>query len=177
MKIFDNVVSEQNSNQLEELLLCDNFPWFFVKKSSGKSKSVDGFSDTVQFEHHFVRDSQITSQAIHQVMYLMDWNNVVKETKVSPSIYRMKSNLLLKTQSSPNTPHIDSNDPHTVLLYYVNDSSGPTIFYDKNFNVVNEISPKRGRIVVFDGSIYHSSSPPQTNTHRCVINFNLKSEV
>lgn len=174
MKIFDNVVNEKNSKKLEDFLLNDNFPWFFVKKSSGKSQEVVGFNDTVQFEHHFIRDSQIASQAIHQVMYLMDWDNVVKETKVSPSIFRMKSNLLLKTQSSPNTPHIDLSAPHIVLLYYVNDSSGPTIFYDENLKVVNEVSPKRGRMVIFDGSIYHSSSPPQINSHRCVINFNLK---
>jgi len=174
MKIFDNVVNKKNSKQLENFLLNDNFPWFFVEKSSGKSQEIAGFNDTVQFEHHFIRDSQITSQAIHQVMYLMDWDNVVKETKVSSSIFRMKSNLLLKTQSGPNTPHIDLSDPHTVLLYYVNDSSGPTIFYDENLKVVNEVSPKKGRMVVFDGSIYHSSSPPQINSHRCVINFNLK---
>ena len=175
MKIFNDIISEKNSNQLEEFLLNDNFPWFFVKKSSGKSQEVSGFKDTVQFEHHFIRDSQITSQAIHHLMYLMNWNNIVKETKVSSSIFRMKSNLLLKTQSSPNTPHIDSSDSHTVLLYYVNDSSGPTVFYDENLKVVNEISPKKGRIIVFDGSVYHSSSSPQSNSHRCVINFNLKS--
>jgi hypothetical protein len=176
MKIFDNVICEDNSKKLEELLLSQDFPWFLIQKSSGKSKSVNGFTDTVQFEHHFIRDNQITSQAIHQVMDLLNWSNVLENIEVSPNIFRMKSNLLLQTQDKPNTPHIDLDYSHTVLLYYVNDSDGPTIFYDKEFNVVNKIFPKRGRIVVFDGQIYHSSTPPQTNTHRCVINFNLKSD-
>ena len=85
------------------------------------------------------------------------------------------TNLLLKTQSTPNTPHIDYPDPHIVLLYYVNDSSGPTTFYNRKFKVKKEVMPKKGRILIFDGSIYHSSTPPTTNDYRCVINFDLKS--
>jgi len=175
MKIFDDVVSEEKSNKIENFLLSQDFPWFLIKKSSGKTKEIEGFSDTVQFEHHFIQDSKIYSNAIHPLMEMLDWNNVVKKTQISPAILRMKSNLLLKTQSTPNTPHIDFTYPHTVLLYYVNDSSGPTIFYDKNLKVIDEIIPKKGRMVIFDGNTYHSSTPPQINDFRCVINFNLNN--
>jgi len=175
MKIFDDVVSEKRSNKIENFLLGQDFPWFLIKKSSGKTKEIKGFSDTIQFEHHFIQDSKIHSNAIHPLMEMLDWNNVVKKTQISPAILRMKSNLLLKTQSTPNTPHIDFTHPHTVLLYYVNDSSGETIFYDKNLKVINEITPKKGRMVIFDGNTYHSSTPPQVNDFRCVINFNLNN--
>lgn len=173
MKIFDDVVGEKKSNKIENFLLSQDFPWFFIKKSSGKTKEIKGFSDTVQFEHHFIQDSKIHSNAIHPLMEMLDWNNVIKETQISPAILRMKGNLLLKTQSTPNTPHIDFTHTHTVLLYYVNNSSGPTIFYNKKLEIINEINPQKGRIVVFDGNIYHSSTPPQTNDYRCVLNFNL----
>lgn len=172
MKIFENIVD--NSNQIEDFLLNQDFPWFLIQKSSGRAKNVNGFLDTVQFEHHFIRDDKIQSQAIHPLMRMLDWENIIKKTQVSPTILRMKSNLLLKTQLTPNTPHIDFLYPHTVLLYYVNDSSGDTIFYDNNFKVIEKITPKKGRIIIFDGSIYHSSTPPQTNDYRCVINVNLK---
>ena len=86
----------------------------------------------------------------------------------------MQTNLLLKTQSTSNMPHIDYPDPHIVMLYYVNDSSGPTTFYNKKFKVKKEVMPKKGRIIMFDGSTYHSSTPPITNDYRCVINFDLK---
>jgi len=175
MKIFDDVVGEENSTKVENFLLSQDFPWFLIKKSSGKTKEIKGFSDTVQFEHHFIQDSKIYSNVIHPLMEMLDWNNVVKETQISPAILRMKSNLLLKTQSTPNTPHIDFTHPHTVLLYYVNDSGGETVFYDKNLKIINEITPKKGRMVIFDGSTYHSSTPPQTNDYRCVINFNLNN--
>lgn len=173
MKIFDDVVGEENSSKVENFLLSQDFPWFLIKKSSGKTKEIKGFSDTVQFEHHFIQDSKIHSNAIHPLMEILDWNNILKKTQISPAILRMKSNLLLKTKSTPNTPHIDFTHPHTVLLYYVNDSSGSTVFYDDNLNIIDEVNPKKGRIVVFNGNVYHSSTPPQVNDFRCVINFNL----
>lgn len=174
VNIFDNIVKESDANKIEKFLLSQDFPWFLVKNSSGNPKKVEGFSDTLQFEHHFIMNDKIKSQAIHPIMNMLDWNNILKRTEVSPNILRMKSNLLLKTQLTPNTPHIDFLNPHMVLLYYVNDSSGPTIFYDDKFEVIEEVKPKKGRIVVFNGGIYHSSTPPQTNDYRCVINFNLK---
>ena len=172
MKVYDDLVSDPD--QIESFLLSQDFPWFFIPKSSGASEKVEGFSDTVQFEHHFIRE-KIISPGLDPLMKMMDWDRVIEGTKISPYVFRIKSNLLLQTQSKANTPHIDFSDPHTVLLYYVNDSDGVTSFYDKNFNIVDTVQPKKGRMVVFDGLTYHSSTPPQTSTHRCVINFNIEN--
>lgn len=174
MKIYDGLVKKQNSKQLEEFLLKEDFPWFYVQSSSGNSKKITGFTDTVQFEHHFISYQEgITSHAIHYVMKMLDWDNLRKKIDVSENILRMKSNMLLQTQNTPNTPHIDYKFPHVVLLYYVNDSDGPTIFYDEQYKEIKRVQPKSGRIVVFNGEQYHSSTPPQRNKCRCVINFNL----
>ena len=61
-EIFDNLVNRSNANQIEDILLSQDFPWFYIKKSSGDAERVDGYSDTVQFEHHFLRDGVQTSQ-------------------------------------------------------------------------------------------------------------------
>ena len=172
MKVYDDLVSDPD--QIESFLLSQDFPWFFIQKSSGASEKVEGFSDTVQFEHHFIRE-KIISPGLDPLMKMMDWDKVVEGTKISPYVFRIKSNLLLQTQSTSNTPHIDYPIPHTVLLYYVNDSDGVTSFYDKSFNIIDTVQPKKGRIVVFDGLTYHSSTPPRINSHRCVINFNVKN--
>jgi len=174
MKIYDGLVKKQNAKNIEEFLLKEDFPWFYAKSSSGGARKIKGFSDTVQFEHHFIsHEKGVTSQAIHYVMQMLDWDNLREKVNVSENILRMKSNLLLQTQNTPNTPHIDYKFPHIVLLYYVNDSDGETIFYDGELNEIKKVTPKRGRIVVFDGNQYHSSTPPQKNKCRCVINFNL----
>ena len=69
------------------------------------------------------------------------------------------------------TPHIDSKDPHLVYLYYVVDSDGQTLFL-KNKKVIKKIKPKQGRLVIFNGNIYHTAEQPKKNK-RCVINFNV----
>ena len=84
--------------------------------------------------------------------------------------------------------HINSSIPHLVLIYYVNDSDGDTILYDKTLNdipynidypedfcelnIVNRITPKRGRILFFDGRVYHASSSPEKSV-RCIITLDL----
>ena len=173
MRIYDDVLDDPDP--IESLLLSQDFPWHFIQQSSGGSQKVEGFTDTVQFEHHFVRNGEVISTGLDPLLKMIDWDEVSKKTKVSSSIFRIKSNLLLQTQSTSNTPHIDYPIPHTVLLYYVNDSDGVTSFYDKNFNIVDTVQPKKGRMVVFDGLTYHSSTPPQSSTHRCVINFNIEN--
>jgi len=90
--------------------------------------------------------------------------------------------------------HVDSKIPHKVFLYYVNDSDGDTYLFDKTikdmspeekvaeaakgiksrleFNVVKKVSPKKGRMLIFDGDIYHCGSGP-TKNNRCIINTNV----
>jgi ectoine hydroxylase-related dioxygenase (phytanoyl-CoA dioxygenase family) len=62
-----------------------------------------------------------------------------------------------------------------VCLYYVTDSDGDTIFFDDNENEIKRVSPKKGRIAFFDGTINHCSSNP-TKLHRSVINFDFIGE-
>jgi hypothetical protein len=75
-------------------------------------------------------------------------------------------------QIQTQNPHIDVDIPHWVFLYYVNDSEGDTVFYDKDFNETKRIAPKKGRVAFFDGNIYHSASKPKSRP-RAVININF----
>lgn len=180
MKIFDNVVKRENADKLEELFLSNLFPWYLVKRSSGIADSQTGYTDTFQMEHNFISHGNIQSVVLHQVMSLLGWENIIKKFNLNPEILRMKSNLLFNTKTTPNTPHIDLPQPHTVLLYYVNNSTGPTILYEKNkkkFIETEKIEPKKGRFILFDGGTFHSSTPPIDNEYRCVINFNLKLDI
>ena len=71
-------------------------------------------------------------------------------------------------------PHIDMKENHKVILFYLNDSDGDTYFYDKDHNVIDSVTPKANRAVLFDGSILHSSSKPVEFARRIVLNINLK---
>ena len=88
--------------------------------------------------------------------------------------------LNLSTQE-PDTPHTDMYRDHFVILYYVVDSEGDTIIYNERWNndirpekytEKQRVTPKQGRVVIFDGSLYHTAEQ-SINTTRCIINYDV----
>jgi hypothetical protein len=67
---------------------------------------------------------------------------------------------------------VDLPFDHLVVLYYVNDADGDTVFFNEKNEIIKSVSPKRGRVVAFDGSIYHGGGVPK-NGPRCAINFDV----
>ena len=73
--------------------------------------------------------------------------------------------------------------PHTVLIYYVNDSDGYTYIFDKMFDQKNPnetkfgeyktVAPVKGRAVLFNGLYYHAGSSPVKSQSRIMINADL----
>ena len=87
-------------------------------------------------------------------------------------------------------PHTDNYTPHWSAIYYVHDCDGDTFFFDQkltefteeeSYRITNEnkwtikqrVSPKKGRLVMFDGVRFHASSFTTTNPFRCVLNMNI----
>jgi len=56
------------------------------------------------------------------------------------------------------------------------DSDGDTLFFNKEGDIINRVSPKKGRCVIFDGDILHASQNPIKSKDRIVINIDLKNE-
>ena len=75
----------------------------------------------------------------------------------------------------PHNFHIDQQFPHIVALYYVNDADGDTFFFDNHGQEIHRETPERGKMVIFDGSTYHSSSPPSKNV-RMTLNINYANK-
>ena len=94
-----------------------------------------------------------------------------------------------KTSLPHYAPHRDLPFDHLALIYYVNDSDGDTVFFevpdiDKHASSIEvsdlipkeieRVTPKKGRIVLFDGHHLHAGGYP-TNTPRCIVNYNIKA--
>ena len=76
------------------------------------------------------------------------------------------------------SPHVDIEDDHFVMLYYVCDSDGDTIIFNEKeksekYTIQKRVTPKQGRVVLFDGAFYHTAEQPIDNI-RCVVNYDLK---
>jgi hypothetical protein len=94
-------------------------------------------------------------------------------------ILRAKINIItMDNEDYHNFIHIDAPIKHKVFLYYLNDSDGDTLFFNKNFNdkidselvVDYSVTPKAGKAIVFDGMRWHSSTPPKNNQLRIILN-------
>ena len=63
-------------------------------------------------------------------------------------------------------PHIDIEVEHMVVIYFINDADGDTVFFES-------VEPRKGRAIIFDGKIKHGGGIPK-NGPRCIANFDLK---
>src|SRR5262249_22323470 len=106
-----------------------------------------------------------------------------KHGLVPTRLLRIKANLLVRSAvpggPKPFPPHVDIPKPHWVMIYYVNDSDGDTLIFDKNYpdwanaTVVHAVGRKRGRAIFFDGRHYHCGTIPAQNDVRVVLNYNF----
>ena len=116
------------------------------------------------------------------------YDRIISFFKVLPEfkthrLHRAKININLpyKTKSSL-TPHTDSYISNSITyLYYVNDSDGPTIIYNKRGQKYDtpkppwwwkktKVLPKQGRLVRFPSDSVHSGNVPHTHSSRIVLN-------
>jgi|TARA_E500000318_G_scaffold66912_2_gene61666 hypothetical protein len=59
------------------------------------------------------------------------------------------------------------------IIYYINNTDGDTVFFNKKLKEIKRVSPRQGRAVIFDSSINHAGSCPIYSPCRQVINFVL----
>ena len=86
----------------------------------------------------------------------------------------------VNTDGTIDLPHIDilGKAEFIVALYYVCDSDGDTVIYNetkesKTYTIKKSVTPKQGRMVIFDGSLYHAAKQPINSNTRCIVNYNL----
>lgn len=102
---------------------------------------------------------------------------------------RCKVNILWQKETFPenhyNVVHQDSDENCVSMVYYVNDSDGDTWLFNQFYeegvlpklSVAKRITPKKNRLVVFNGRRYHASSNPRNTRERIVINFVFEGRI
>ena len=89
----------------------------------------------------------------------------------------------VNTDGTIDSPHIDiiGSIDYIVALYYVCDSDGDTVIYEEReespegkYTIKERVTPKKGRLVIFDGALYHAAEQPINSNTRCIVNYNLR---
>lgn len=182
-KVIDNVVSKKYQDGLEATFYGKNFQWKCNSNLAGGNEGYQ-FGLTHQLIDRFEYTSNCTDYVTPLSYEISEKSGVDFE-----KIYNIRTFLQVPMGSKKEHDifHVDVVFPHYVFLYYVNDSDGDTIILNKRYVqdgndflqegdysefVLEKVSPKKGRVVVFDGFLFHTAGIPKNNP-RCVINYNV----
>ena len=187
--VFDDIIDLEYQERIKSILLGDEtfegyyFPWYFTQDVT-KQKDKDSQKRSAFF-HGYVRDNDDTIGTIDSVFHYLIVSLLEsacnKIDKQSVNVIQGRSFLQLPINykgEREDSPHIDTSDDHFVMLYYVCDSDGDTIIFkekekSEKYTIQKRVTPKQGRVVLFDGAFYHTAEQPMDNV-RCVINYDLK---
>ena len=176
--VIDDVIDKEIQDLIEDTLLGSTFAWWknddityptLTERKTPKrgatfsAKIMDPTSN--YYNHDVIRLCHHILEGVCDELNIKDM--AVTQTRAFLHIAQPKF-----LWNRKDTKHTDQDDPHTVILYYVNDSDGPTDLFNEKGRVMRSIKPKKGRCVVFDGSIPHRSTHSK-HRDRCIVNFNV----
>lgn len=191
IKIVDKLLPQGYADQIEQDLLQVSFPWYYVHDVTNRKYGNN--SGLVHLACDFGRQPSEWYPFIKPMTYSIE----EVEGKPIKELLRIRIGFLTKKIADPlykyNTPHVDFLIPHHTACYYVNDSDGDTVLFDKflkdvketpdddvlnefakttEFNEITRSSPKKNTLCIFDGERFHSSTSPQQHDRRLVITVN-----
>jgi hypothetical protein len=187
-------IDKEYAEVLAELMLGSEFDWYWngaTLLEGDYGTVVDSKTkDMPQFTHTILIDKQQKSIYYH---YFSEMFGIIEKevgNKIK-KVIRIKANLMVGDSSYPegcyNGPHIDYAGSNLLsFVYYVNDSDGDTILFDKhldgkqhNITELKEIdrqTPKGGTGILFDSNLVHTSTTPKFTDRRVVVNYVLEME-
>ena len=189
--VFDDILDLEYQERIKNILIGEEtfngyyFPWYFTQDVT-KHNDVDSQKRSAFF-HGYVdnkndNDNNVgtVNSIFHHLFVPLIENACRKIDKQNVNVIKGRSFLQLPIYYKGeriDTPHVDIVGDHFVILYYVCDSDGDTIIYNEkvksdNYTIQKRITPKQGRVVLFDGSYYHTAEQPTDNI-RCVVNYDL----
>ena len=174
MKVIDNVIPHVMEDQLHSMCTSKDFAWSYLEDVTWGDQAGNYTKTSYpSFAHVALMDSKPPAATPNTISMISSMLLCVSDkAELNPNnLHRVRFGMYLPIANAPlhNNIHIDMFEPHTVCLYYVNDTDGDTFFFDKDKNIVERLTPKKGRMVVFDGLTFHASSMPSKG-HRITLN-------
>jgi hypothetical protein len=178
--VIDDVISISQQNYIEkELITSHTFPWIFNSTDLTYGSII---SNGICFSSKIMDQDKVINHNFHNLLPVIHAACDKSNLSISKML-RMSAFLTFKKNTNHiMEPHNDFDIPHYGCLYYVNESDGDTIFYNKFYPEskndlieIKRVNPKKGRCVLFNPLRYHSSSFPEKKEYRCIVNTNFIS--
>jgi hypothetical protein len=154
-EVIDNFIAKDKLEDLRNILMSDDFPWFFSQNVN--SKDTNNF----YFTHTFFHNSNVNSNYFGIVEPVLSKLNI-------KDLIRIKGNLYPRTEQLKNHgQHIDYDFEHKGAIFYINTNNGFTVLEDGT-----KIESVENRLLIFDAYKMHNSTNCTDEKVRMNINFN-----
>ena len=188
--VVDDILPKKQQEDLKRILFGNKFPWHFIPDVTGGSR--DG---RPAFHNKLIDDGKVNvgGDALSLLQLLIN-NSLSKlheelDVKADYEIFRIRTILQMPLANlvgaRRDAHHVDYIKKHLSILYYVIDADGDTIIFENMYHqndtkvpepnelkVKKKVTPKQGRVVIFDGYHWHTATQPKKNI-RCIINSNV----
>jgi hypothetical protein len=203
MMVLSNFVPVSVQNRIISAINSDDFPWFYddnIYQDPGSEIKLmtprfdkSFVTSSVRLSHMAYYDGIINSQYFEMFREILDFLEFDQNIVVD-EIHRMRVRRTFQVPGHDETkytiPHVDypSDTPFKTLIYYVDDSDGDTVMFDKWFTgdrdahkesltITERIPPVKGNAVFFDGLRFHAGNCPVNCLTRTIINYDFTTRV
>jgi len=192
---IENVIPKLYQDQIEAELTSEAMAWYF-RLEPGRTISAlgttgagsySGFTNTVfHVEHAGAPTSPMTTLLLPALFTFCE-----KANRPFSRLLRIRLGLYPRIMLDvAHHPHVDFYYPHYNALYYVNDADGDTVLFDQTsdevpqamlssylredrFTVAKRVTPKKGKMIGFEGKQYHASMHPMQASHRIAVAYSF----
>ena len=185
--VIDDFVSLEYQEKIKQELLGVNniFPWFHTEDVTDAGELTSQHRPALAHQYVNLNDDDVSEiESIFHHLFTPLLSKACQHLKMPQTeVIQGRSFLQFPLRnidtSVVDTPHIDldEGEEHIVVLYYVIDSDGDTVIYNERtksntYTEKQRVTPKQGRVVIFEGGQYHTAEQPTKGT-RCIVNYNI----
>ncbi len=162
MRIIDDFLDTDYHQHLQTVLMGWEFPWYYQHTLTHGNKDIQAHG----FNHW------LTSEGDPDFAQLVD---KMQSTINAKECLRVRADMTLyNSEGYRHAFHVDSKEPHTVCIYYVNDTDGDTVILgEQNDHDIVRVKPKANRLLTFNGKHMHTGHSPVNHKNRILINANF----
>ena len=187
INLVDDFIPLSYQNLIEKTITDNNMPWRWLEHMD---TDYEGYSG--QFNDIYQEDEEPFRTESAELYYTLGALLCKIQDEILPEYqyYRIRGVMQTPHPTSPKhfIPHVDwSTSGEKSVIYYQHDTTGDTYFFkeeelynrklriknkkDYKWEPIESVSPKKGRLVVFNSHQYHAGSAPVSG-RRLLININ-----
>lgn len=183
---LEEFLTKEQQDAVLSLTTSKDFPWYYTEGTilysdqSNNPYIIEKGINPFQFCHYVDIQNCYYLDVIRPIL-----NTLAIEAQSNIEILKIKFNMLFRSNNNQHhLPHTDidqkSGDCFTAL-YYVNDSDGDTYLFNEfgpntseDITIKSKLTPKKGKMLIFDSARFHCSSSPINTDFRIVLNIVFK---